>query len=135
MREAQFTANVRKRIKHCVYALKLNVSFSNGVPDCYYSGSIRDLWNEHKYYNVLPPVVDLLKVTSALQQRWLTSRHDEGRSVGMVVGSSQGHLFLPGLRWQEPIPRDEFIIRAGNYNHLASLIIQYVGALEEPPIP
>ena len=138
MRESNFTAAVRKELRPVIYCLKLNVAYAKGVPDCYYSGSKRDLWNEHKYFKTLPPTIDLTKttITSALQQLWLNQRHKEGRHVGMIVGSSEGHLLLPRLSWQQPIPRDEFKARAHkNYKALAREIIDLLGALKDRPLP
>jgi len=120
-----------------VYVLKLNTAYAKGVPDCYYSGSVRDLWNEHKYFSKLPPMIDLTDegVTTRLQQTWLTSRHGEGRTVGMLVGSSEGHLFLPGLEWKQPIAREEFRSRMKNKKELAKELIEFLGPLRGPILP
>jgi len=138
MLESKRTAALRLHLKQHLYTLKLNVRFYKGVPDCYYSGAVADLWNEHKKYDDLPRVIDLTKPskTSLLQQEWLVGRHNEGRNVGMIVFSNEGHLFLPRLSWQQPMPRDEFIERAHkNYKSLAAELIELLGPLEEPPIP
>jgi len=135
--EAKYTATLKTHLKRHLYCLKLNVAYAKGVPDCYYSGALRDLWSEHKKFDTLPPKIDLTKttVTSALQQLWLEERHNEGRNVGMIVFSKKGHLFLPGLEWQRPIPRDEFIARSKSYKELAAEIISLLGALKDQPLP
>jgi hypothetical protein len=120
-----------------VYALKLNVAYAKGIPDCYYSGSRSDLWNEHKKFDTLPPLVDLMNtdITSSLQQMWLAGRHAEGRNVGMIVFSPEGHLFLPGLEWMKPITREEFRSRMKNKKDLAAELIELLGPVEGPILP
>ena len=138
MREAEYTAALRRQLRDRIYCLKLNAAYARGVPDCYYSGSKADLWNEHKRYQTLPPTIDLTRadVTSLLQQMWLRERHKEGRQVAMIVFSPKGHLLLPGLSWQEPIPRDEYLARAHkNYKTLAEEIVDLLGALKDKPLP
>jgi hypothetical protein len=137
LRESQFTASLRTELKASLYVLKIANAYYRGVPDCYYSGSRDDLWSEHKYFSKLPPTIDLTneKVTTRLQQIWLVSRHAEGRNVGMIIGSAEGHLFLPGLEWQRAIPRDEFRSRAKNKKQLAAELIELLGPIEGPILP
>ena len=137
MTESQFTAALRKELKDTIYALKLNCAFARGVPDCYYSGSKSDLWNEHKYFKILPPVIDLTKptITSMLQQTWLIGRHKEGRNVAMVIGSVEGHLLLKGLEWQIPIPRDVFRSRMKTKKELAREVIELLGPIAGDILP
>lgn len=141
MRESQFTATLRAELHQKVYVLKLNNAYARGVPDCYYSGALRDLWNEHKFFQKLPPLIDLTKidVTTDLQQMWLTGRHAEGRNIGMIVGTMDGRqsagLFLPGLEWMKPITREEFRSRMKNKKDLAEEIIKLLGPVEGPILP
>lgn len=141
MRESQFTAALNAQLKTSLYVQKFSVQFARGVPDCYYSGSQRDLWTEHKYFPTLPATIDLTKeaITSRLQQEWLIGRHKEGRFVGMIVGSgvraNEAHLFLPGLEWQKPLTRDEFLARAKNKKDLAKELIELLGPVPGPILP
>ena len=135
MTEARKTAALRDKLKGHVYTLKLNNRYANGIPDCYYSGSGRALWNEHKYLRPLPPTIDLTKhsITSVLQQRWLEGRHREGRHVAMIVFSDEGHLLLHGLEWQRPITRDEFRVLAVPMKQLAIELIEWLGEVPGGP--
>ena len=141
MRESQFTATLRKELVGSLYVLKLNAAYARGVPDCYYSGSLRDLWNEHKFLPKLPPVIDLTKtdITTELQQMWLAGRFAEGRNVGMIVGTLEGGkthgLLLPGLEWMKPLTRDEFRSRMKNKKALAQEIIELLGPVQGPILP
>lgn len=132
MREAQYTAKLRDSLQPDVYALKLNLSFQNGVADAWYSGSIRDLWSEHKRFVKLPPIMDLTKhtVTTKLQQQWLIKRHGEGRNVSMVVFSPEGHMLLMGLEWMMPIYREDFRRKAVDMKQLAEQLKDYLGIIK-----
>jgi len=81
--------------------------FNNGIPDCYYSGSGGDIWLEMKWLSKVPKRKSTaLNINlSELQKKWLIGRHNEGRNVGVILGTSQGCLIMPGLDWQ-----DEFTI-------------------------
>ena len=139
MREAEFTARLRTHLLPKLYVLKLNVRYYRGVPDCYYSGSKADLWNEHKYLQKVPTVVETDKLLSDLQRLWLVGRHNEGRNVGVIIGVKSGRtshgLFLPGVDWLKPITRDEFITRTRTYEELADELITRLGELKDPPLP
>ena len=122
MREAQYTAKLRTTLKPEVYALKLNLAFTAGVPDVWYSGTKRDLWSEHKRLVNLPPVLKLYehKYLTKLQQKWLKDRQAEGRNTCVVVFTQDwGHVLFQGLSWDRPIPKREFIMRSRNMVQLA----------------
>lgn len=141
MRESQFTAALRSELVQNLYVLKLNVAYARGVPDCYYSGSRNDLWSEHKFLQVIPPIIALSNpiVTTPLQQQWLSSRHAEGRRVAMIVGAMKNKkahgILLPGLEWQKSIPREEFLVRLKNKKALAEEIIDLLGPVQGPILP
>lgn len=128
MRESSFTASLREKLHaHGIYALKLHLSFANGVADCWYSGWKGDLWSEHKFLQTLPPSVDPTKLLTPLQQLWLKARHTEGRAVAVIVGSPEGCLLLPGVEWQRPIPRAEFRERMVDKKKLAAQLVELLG--------
>lgn len=68
----------RKLTPHEVYKWKINAAFSNGVPDAYYSGDKADVWVEYKF--------GTSHQLTALQHKWLTDRHAEGRACWLVWG-------------------------------------------------
>ncbi len=128
MTENGFWQSLRKKLVPRIYALKLNLRFVAGVPDCWLSGSKEDLWLELKYVKTLPPIVDPTKLLSVLQQQWLIGRHNEGRCVGALIGSSAGHLFFPGLSWQDAmVPRERWIQTGMTTKKVAELLIKRVG--------
>lgn len=135
MTESKFTAALRKELKDKIYVLKLSVAYSRGVPDCYYSGSQCDLWNEHKYLPKLPPTIDPTKLLTKMQQLWLEGRCREGRHVAVIIGSSEGHVLLHGLRWQTPIDREDFRARMKNKKELAEEITKFCGPVAGDILP
>ena len=88
--------------------MKNHNQYIGGIADCWYSGLAGDLWIEYKFIT-LPKrestVIDLVSGKnpdiSYLQQDWLKSRHAEGRSVGVIVGCTQGGVWFPGLKWDQ----------------------------------
>jgi hypothetical protein len=50
--ESKFLQKINKQVTG--YKVKLNVQFNNGIPDCYYSGNVGDLWVEYKWVPKLP---------------------------------------------------------------------------------
>jgi len=130
MTENTFWQALRKKLVPRIYALKLNLSFTAGVPDCWLSGSQGDLWMENKYLQTVPPVVDPTKLLSELQQLWLKQRHAEGRSVGVLIGSVDGHLYFPSLSWLSPVTRGTFQMKAKKTREIAEELIEIVGEID-----
>lgn len=131
MRESAFTASLRPPlIAAGIYPLKLNLSFQNGVADCWYSGHKRDLWNEQKFLKTLPKTIDPCKLLTPLQQLWLTARAAEGRNVAVIIGSPEGCVWLPGLSWKNPLTRDEYRAKMVKKKKLIEDLIEYLGAKE-----
>ena len=116
MLEGDYTQDVRSHLPPGVYALKLNLPYTAGVADNWYSGLGGDLWVEYKYYPEMPSTLRLItgkspKIT-LLQQDWLRQRSGEGRHVAVVVGSTQGGVILDHLSWDmEEIPVSELITK------------------------
>lgn len=113
MTEHTFIRNVHNRLKRVapgLYIWKINDTYQGGVADAYYSGG-SDLWVEYKFLKNLPKrastVIDI--GLSALQRKWLSDRHREGRKVCVVVGSPDGSLILPGTNWDRSITIADFV--------------------------
>ena len=130
MTENTFWLALRKKLVPRVYALKINLRFTAGIPDCWLSGSQGDLWMENKYLQTVPPIVDPTKLLSALQQQWLRRRYAEGRSVGVLIGSSEGHLYFPSLSWLSPVTRGTFQTKAKKTGEIAEELIEIVGEID-----
>ena len=128
MTETTFWQSLRKKLVPRVYALKLNLRFTAGVPDCWLSGSESDLWLELKYLQSVPPVVDAEKYLSELQKDWLVKRYNEGRRVGVVIGSPDGHVYYSGISWKnQHMTRGRFLEMAQTTKDLAELLIEGLG--------
>lgn len=121
--ENTFIASIRKHLSQGIYVLKNNNQFHAGVPDLWISGDKADLWIEAKFV-VLPKRDSTLIVPelSELQKNWLTSRHDEGRNVGVIVGSKLGGVWFPGISWETPLTAELFRQRTLSRAGLASII-------------
>lgn len=136
MLEADYWAKLRQDLVPRIYAWKINASYVKGIPDWWASGRHQDLWVENKriFQDKDPPVVldltDHKKYLSLHQQQWLTDRYAEGRNVGVVIFSRVGHIYLPGIRFQEKISRLDFLEKAMPYKDLAENLIAIVGELE-----
>lgn len=110
--------------------MKNQAGYVGGIPDCWLSGSHGDLWIENKYLQTVPPIVDPTKLLSLLQQQWLTRRYAEGRSVGVLIGSVDGHLFFPGLSWLDSVSRGTFTTSAMTTKEMAEHLINQVGEID-----
>lgn len=111
-----------------MYALKLSLPYTAGVPDNWYSGRGGDLWVEYKYLKSIPREVDLVgnktPVITLLQQKWLRDRFGEGRQVAVIVGCPGGGVVFPNLDWQDLLPRDEFVSRIWTHQQVADWIVR-----------
>jgi len=128
--ESGYLTGLRKRLAPFLYYLKINLRFGQGVPDVWLSGSKQDLWMEAKYAQKIPPLLTLTDDRywlSRPQQEWLVKRHAEGRNVAVLVGSPKGDIFLPGITFQRPIPRDEFLSFAIKTKDMANKLLSIVG--------
>ena len=130
MTENTFWQSLRKKLIPRIYAMKNQAGYVGGIPDCWLSGMHGDLWMENKYLQTVPPIVDPTKLLSALQQQWLLRRHAEGRSVGVLIGSVDGHLYFPSLSWLSPMTRGTFQMKAKKTGEIAEELIERVGEID-----
>lgn len=106
--ENTFISAVHRHLPAGLYRMKNHNQYNGGIADVWYSGK-KDLWVEYKFI-ALPKrdetLIDLVggktPTLSPLQQNWLKSRHAEGRNVGVMVGTKEGGVWLPGVTWQGP---------------------------------
>ena len=126
--ENTFIGSVHKHLPAGIYRMKNHNAYVGGIADVWYSG-VRDLWVEYKFI-VVPKrpdtVIDLITgknpAISYLQQEWLRSRHEEGRSVGVIVGSKDGGVWFPGLTWDATYPAKKFLSLLQTRKDLAGTI-------------
>jgi hypothetical protein len=128
--ETTFIASVHKHLPPTLYRVKNNNEYTAGIADVWYSG-VSDLWVEYKFIAVpkRPETrIDLLTgknpAISYLQQEWLRSRHGEGRSVGVIVGSKDGGVWLPGVAWEQPFTAKDFLTHLRTRKDLADTIVK-----------
>ena len=128
--ENTFIGSVHKHLPAGIYRMKNHNQYNGGIADVWYSG-VRDLWVEYKFI-VVPKRpetrIDLLTgknpAISYLQQEWLRSRHGEGRSVGVIVGSKDGGIWLPGMAWEQTYTAADFLKHLKSRKELADEILE-----------
>ena len=123
--ENTFIQSIHRHLPAELYRMKNHNQYNGGIPDCWYSGPAGDLWIEYKF-NVLPKRADTLVVPglSELQKNWITSRHIEGRKVGVIVGCKEGGVWFPGTTWSKPIIAERFHSMVVSRTTLADTIKQ-----------
>ena len=127
MNEHGFIRSVHRQLPDEIYKWKINDNFQGGVADTYYSGKGGDLWIEYKYLKVLPkrPSTVIKTSLSAQQGMWLTERHNEGRTVALVIGSPDGIVLLTSPdEWNTPLTCADFIRTAIDKQRLVSYIVE-----------
>lgn len=125
--ENTFIGAVHRHLPAELYLMKNHNQFNGGIADVWYSGDAADLWVEYKFIAI--PKRDntvIVPELSALQQEWLTSRHAEGRNVGVIVGSKDGGVWFPGTSWKETFTAGQFRSTILNRKHLAQTILGLV---------
>ena len=84
--------------------------YNGGIADVYYSGPRADLWIEYKFITIPKRPDTQIKIElSELQKNWLKSRHAEGRSVAVVVGSRGGGALFMGDSWDKNLTAGDFL--------------------------
>ena len=78
----------------------------------YYEGGKDTMFIEYKFAPRLAPVTDLLDRkrkphVSALQESWLVRTNANSCRCGVILGTADGGLILPGLSWMHPIKRSQ----------------------------
>lgn len=107
--ERRFRQSITKHLVHePIYVWAIHDSYHVGIPDHWYSGNSGDLYCEYKYFPTDRTQFDLTKpdktpkLTRA-QQNWLNNRHDEGRTVRVIVGMPTGGIILQDKEWLKPV--------------------------------
>lgn len=106
--ETRFYTAVHKLLPCNLHHEKMHNPYRGGTADVWYSGYADDLWVEYKWLAELPKVAPICldKLLSALQKRWLTGRHEEGRNVVVILGTPDGAWVFTGVSWMEPLSPD-----------------------------
>lgn len=73
------------------------------MADCWYSGLMSDLWVEYKWIEYLPKSASISPALTPMQLRWLNGRHDEGRTVSVVLGTRDGGVIYTEGEWNRAL--------------------------------
>jgi hypothetical protein len=104
MNESGYTRKIGKLLRSGVYTWKISDRFTAGIPDAYYSGAVSDIWVEYKFIPKPPKTTKQRPALSAMQEKWLRERMEEGRNVAVIVGlGTRNGIILTGRKIFEPI--------------------------------
>lgn len=125
--ETKFHDAIHKNLPKYVYRMKNNNPYIGGIPDCWYSYN-RDMWIEYKWMprDRVRGTVSVVKMFQPLQESWIRSRHEEGRTVAVIVGCPSGGVVFPGVTWEEELTASEFNSRVQSRTQLAEWILTQV---------
>ena len=126
--ENQFISSIHTYLPHTLHKEKMHNMYRAGTADCWYSGTLADLWIEYKFEPSLP-VQDrfIFPKLSPLQERWCNSRYAEGRNVHVIVGYPRGGvLYYNPDEWSKTgIDTDVLLNRLMVRKELANYIYNF----------
>lgn len=131
--ENNYRQAVHKHLPVSLYHVKMNNPYAAGIPDDWYSGARGDLWCEYKFLPALPQraSVNVAKLLSPLQLKWLNDRHAEGRNIAVIIGTPAGGVVLQNLEWQQNFLPEEFAKRLLPNRLVADWILQKTSKIRE----
>jgi hypothetical protein len=105
MNEGRYILRIHQKLKRAMpslFFMKIKMLYVNGVPDCWYSGDVGDIWVEYKYLNATPTKKEfqLTHEVTALQKEFLTGRQSQGRQVALFIGSPDGTAIFEAREWE-----------------------------------
>lgn len=101
--------------------------YRGGTADVWYSGPDGDLWIEYKYVEKLPRSEAIRPDLTPLQKRWLNARHDEGRTVAVILGTPDGGVIYQDKDWSIPQSTEQLEARMVTLRELAKWITSKTG--------
>lgn len=124
--ETTYYTAVNKLLPKMIYREKMHNPYRGGTPDVWYSGNRDDLWVEYKYLKTVPKkaAIDVKKLLSPLQQKWLIDRYEEGRNVAVIIGTPLGGLIYTGRSWELSKPSRSAFETAHSKREVADFIAQ-----------
>jgi hypothetical protein len=118
-----------------VYIEGMAKTFSQGTPDTYYEGPKGALWVEWKFLRQIPVrKVDISKLLSPSQLRWLERAHRNGVQCAVIVGHADGGVYFSNpLTWNGTYvyTRESFLTVSQTRKNLATIIETNVGVTDE----
>ena len=126
--ETIFYSGVYKLLRGKVFYMKNYNPLQGGIPDCWYSGSQRDLWAEFKFVKLPARATTQVKIDlSELQRLWLDSRLAEGRNVAVIVGCADGGVLMEHGAWNHTWTAQEFRDALQTKQELALWLLKFCG--------
>lgn len=125
--ETNFRLKIERRLPRKLHREKMNNPYRGGTADSWYSGDAGDLWVEYKFLPQVPQrgIIDAKRLgLTALQQQWLRGRHEEGRNVAVICGTSAGGVIMRDLEWEAGLTVDLFNGRTVKIDSLSYWIEQ-----------
>lgn len=108
--ESNFIARVHRQLPESIYREKTHNIYRGGTPDVYYEGNSGILWAEYKWYDSVPPKIELIdKKLSRLQLQWLDRCHKNGTNCVVIVGCKEGGVIYTEGQWSQVFPRSKFL--------------------------
>ena len=92
--EARFKTAINKLLPAEVYRQSMYTPYSGGTPDMYYEGPKGCLWVEYKFLTSLPATIDVKKILSPLQNKWLQRANKNGIRCVVLIGYKKGGTWL-----------------------------------------
>jgi len=126
--EATYRNSIHKKLPTTIYKASVGGAYVAGVPDVYYEAKRKAIWIEWKYYQKLPPTIDLLDQkksvkVSVLQKRWLDRAWENNKNAYVICGSPQGGRVYTPMQLTLPIQREQFVEEALTRDEVAQWII------------
>lgn len=126
--ETNFYSAIHKMLRGKVFYMKNYNPLQGGIPDCWYSGSQRDLWCEYKFVKLPARLTTQVMVDlSDLQRLWLDSRLAEGRNVVVIVGCADGGVLMEHGAWNRSWTAQEFRDALRTKQELAAWLLNFCG--------
>jgi hypothetical protein len=113
MLEKQLIAAIVKRLPKHIHSQSMTgaSTTTNGTPDRYFDGPLRDLWVEFKQLKAMPKNGVARGAYTPLQIAWMRRRWDNGGNVVGMVGLPNRRVCLQLLpsEWDGGMPVDEAV--------------------------
>lgn len=124
--ETNFYTSIHRILRGKVFYMKNYNPLAGGIPDCWYSGTVCDLWVEYKFVKLPTRPTTQVKVDlSDLQRLWLDSRLAEGRNVAVIVGCADGGVLMEKGAWNLPWTMQEFRDALRTKQELAAWLLSF----------
>jgi hypothetical protein len=109
--ETTFHNAVHRHLPRNLHIEKMHNPYRGGTWDHWISGRARDMWIEYKWIGHVPRSAGILPALSPKQRQWGGKRHEEGRTLAVVLGTPDGGVIYTNLDWLVPLDTAAFVER------------------------